>query len=180
MGNFNFAKTALPTVHADCARAESYVLSDPRSAIFYSRRAVEEIVWHLYDVLSLQTPYQNDLAARIADAAFKAKVGVGIANKLTLIRKVGNRAVHELTPIPAPAALQVLRELHHVVVWTAFHHSPNPQVVPTSAQFDPALAAKAAPLSRGDLVKLAAKFKAQDEAHVKALAEKDELGKSVV
>ena len=86
--------------------------------------------------------------------------------------------MHELTPIPAPAALQVLRELHHVVVWTAFHHSPKPQVVPTSAQFDPALADKAAPLSRGDLVKLAAKFKAQDEAHVKALAEKDELAAS--
>ena len=178
MSNFDFAKVALPSVHDDCARAESYLSSDPRSAVFYSRRAAEEIVWHLYDVLGLQTPYQNDLAARIGDAAFKAKVGVGIANKLTLIRKVGNRAVHELTPIPAPAALQVLRELHHVVVWTAFHHSPKPQSVPTSAQFDPALAAKASPLSREDLVKLASKFKAQDEAYAKALAEKDELAAS--
>ena len=175
MSNFDFIKKTLPSVHADCARAESYVLSDPRSAIFYSRRAVEEIVWHLYDVLGLQTPYQNDLAARIGDAAFKTEVGVGIANKMTLIRKVGNRAVHELTPIPPSAALQVLQELHHVAVWTAFHHSPNPQAVPTSAQFDPALAAKAAPLSREDLIKLSAKFKAQDEAYTKALAEKDEL-----
>jgi type I restriction enzyme, R subunit len=175
MSNFDFTKVALPSVHPDCVRAESYLLSDPRSAVFYSRRAVEEIVWHLYDVLGLQTPYQNDLAARIGDAAFKAKVGTGIANKMTLIRKVGNKAVHDLTPIPPPAALQVVRELHHVVVWTAFHHSPQPQGVPTSAQFDPALAAKAAPLSRDDLVKLAAKFRAQDEAHTKALAEKDEL-----
>jgi type I restriction enzyme R subunit len=175
VSNFDFAKVALPSVHADCARAESYLSSDPRSAVFYSRRAVEEIVWHLYDVLSLQVPYQNDLAARIADAAFKAKVGTAIANKLTLIRKVGNRAVHEPTPIPAPAALQVLRELHHVVVWTAFHHSPNPQSVPTSAHFDPTLAARAAPLSREDLVRLSARFTAQDEAHSKTLAEKDEL-----
>lgn len=175
MSNFDFVRETLPSVHADCARAESYLLSDPRSAVFYSRRAVEEIVWHLYDVLGLTTPYQNDLAARIGDAAFRAKVGVGIANKMTLIRKVGNQAVHELTPIPPQAALQVLRELHHVVVWTAFHNSPNPQAVPTTAQFDPGLAAKAAPLSRGELVKLAAKFKAQDEAHTKALAEKDEL-----
>jgi len=91
------------------------------------------------------------------------------------IRKVGNRAVHEQTPIPPTAALQVLRELHHVVVWTAFHHSPDPQSVPTSAQFDPALAMRAAPLSREDVVRLAAKFKAQDEAHARALAERDEL-----
>lgn len=178
MSNFDFAKATLPSVYVDCARAESYLSLDPRSAVFYSRRSVEEIVWHLYDVLGLQTPYQDDLAARIADAAFRAKVGIGIANKLTLIRKVGNKAVHELAPIPPAAALQVLRELHHVVVWTAFHYSPNPQAVPTSAQFDPELAAKAAPLSREDLVKLAAKFKAQDEAHAKALAEKDELAAS--
>lgn len=175
MSNFAFAELALPSVHADCARAESYLSSDPRSAVFYSRRAVEGIVWHLYDVLGLRAPYQDDLAARIADAAFRAKVGTGIANKLTLIRKVGNRAVHEPTPIPPPAALQLLRELHHVVVWTAFHHSPTPQAVPTSAPFDPSLAAKAAPLSREDLVRLAAKFKAQDDAHAKALAELDDL-----
>jgi type I restriction enzyme R subunit len=38
-----------------------------------------------------------------------------------------------------------------------------------------ALAANLAPLSRQELGQLAAKFKAQDEAHAKALAEKDEL-----
>ena len=43
------------------------------------------------------------------------------------------------------------------------------------ARFDPALAARAAPLSREEIAALATKFKAQDEAHAKALAEKDEL-----
>ena len=175
MSNFAFARTALPSVHPDAARAESYLTSDPRTAVVYSRRTVEQLVGHLYDVLSLSVPYQDDLAARIADAAFRAKVGSAIATKLTLIRKVGNRAVHDQAPIPPTAALQVLRELHHVVVWTAFHHFPDPQGVPTSAQFDPALAKQAAPLSREDVVRLAAKFKAQDEAHAQALTERDEL-----
>ncbi len=173
MSNFAFVKVALPSVYADCARAESYLASDPRSACFYSRRAIEELVGHLYDVLALAAPYRPDLAARINDAAFKAKTGVGIAQKLNLIRKVGNSAVHETRPIPPAAALQVLRELHHVMVWAAFHHSAHPETVPTRTQFDPALAAKAAPLLRDELVKLAARFKAQDEAHAKALAEKD-------
>lgn len=175
MGNFDFVRATLPPVHPDCARAESYLSSDPRSACFYSRRAVERLVWHLYDVLALPAPYKNDLAARINDPAIKAKTGVGIGQKLNLIRKLGNTAVHDRTPIPSHAALSVLRELHHVVVWAAFRYSADPQAVPTQARFDPALAAKAAPLTRQEVVRLAAKFAAQDEAHATALAEKDEL-----
>lgn len=175
MGNFDFVQVAWLDVHGDCARAESYLASDPRSACFYARRAVEQLVGHLYDLLGLPLPYRDDLAARINDAAFRAEVGIGIAQKLTLIRKLGNTAVHEQRPIPSQAARSVLTELHHVLVWAVFHHSPTPQAAPMRAQFDPALAAKAAPLSRAELVALAEKFAAQDAAHAKELAERDEL-----
>lgn len=176
MSNFLFLKSVgWPEVHADCAFAENYALSDPRSACIYSRRAVEQLVKYLYDVLALPVPYQDDLAARINDAGFKAKVGTGIATKLNLIRKLGNRAVHDQQPIPSRAALDVLRELHHVMVWAAFHHSTNPAAVPLKAAFDPASAKKAAPLTRAEVAQLAERFAEQDEAHAKALAEKDEL-----
>lgn len=175
MSNFDFVRTTLPAVHGDCVRAESYLSSDPAAACFYSRRAVERIVGHLYDVLGLQEPYQSDLAARVNDAAFKAKVGLAITQKLTLIRKVGNIAAHEIRPIPAHTALQVLRELFHVVVFTAYRYSTDPDHVPTGAQFDPALAASRAPLSREELTELAARFKAQDEALAKAIGERDDL-----
>jgi len=175
VSNFGFVKAEWPTIHADCVRAESYLSSDPAAVCFYSRRSIEQLVGHLYDVTGLAAPYQNDLAARINDPAFKAKVGVGIAQKLNLIRRVGNTAAHEGKPIQPQTALQVLRELFHVVVFAAFRYSMNPQAVPTGKQFDPALAAKLAPLSRQELAQLAAKFKAQDEAHAEELAEKDEL-----
>lgn len=176
MRNFDFLGAIdWPAIHADCARAESYATSDPRAACVYSRRAIEHLVGHLYDVLALPIPYNDDLSARINDAAFRAKSGQGVAQKLNLIRKLGNTAVHEQRPIAPRAALDALRELHHVMVWAAFHYSTNPQAVPLKAKFDPALAAKAAPLTRDEVAKLAAKFKAQDEAHAKALAEKDEL-----
>lgn len=178
MSNFAFAKQALPSLFDDCARAESYLVSDPRAACVYARRVAELLVGYIYDVASLSKPYQNDLAARIAAPPFRNVVGQGIAKKLTLIRKVGNTAVHELTPVPQQTALQVMRELHHVVTWTAFHQSAAPEVVPTAAQFDPKLAAQRAPLSRDEVVQLAAKFKAQDEAYANQLAEKDELLKS--
>ena len=178
MGNFDFVRKTLPTAYPDCARAESYLASDPRSACFYARRAAEMLIGHLYDVLSLPKPYKDDLSARVNEAAFKAVAGAGIGQKLNLIRKLGNTAVHDTQPIPPRAAQNVLRELLHVMVWAAFRYSANPQAVPTGAQFDPALAAKAAPLSRQEVAKLAERFKAQDEAHAKALAEKDELAKA--
>ena len=174
MGNFDFVRQTLPSLHDDCARAESYLSSDPRSACFYSRRVVEEVVGYLYEVLSLSIPYRDDLAAKINDAAFKAEVPQGITQKLTAIRRIANTAVHENRQIRPDVSLAVLRELFNVMVWTSYHHSPQPSVVPLQVQFDPALAAKAAPLSREEVARLAAKFKEQDEAHARELAEKDE------
>jgi type I restriction enzyme R subunit len=147
--------------------------SDARSACFYARRAVEQLVALVYDVDALGLPYKDDLAARIGEPAFQRRVGAGIAQKLTLIRKLGNRAVHDTQPIPARAAVDVLRELHHVVVWSAFRYSADPASVPTGASFDPRVAARNAPLARADVVKLAAKFREQDEGHKRALEERD-------
>lgn len=174
MGNFDFVQTTLPSVHPDCARAESYLQSDPRSACIYSRRAVEELVGYLYDLLRLPLPYSNDLAARINDPAFRAKTGNAISRKLDLLRHLGNRAVHGNNPVPPQKALDALRELHHVLVWAAFRYSAQPQAVPTKAQFDPALAAQPAPIPREHVARIAARFKQQDAARAKDLAERDE------
>ncbi|MGQ9407387.1 DEAD/DEAH box helicase family protein [Mycolicibacterium gilvum] len=176
MANFDFLRAVgWPEIYADCARAESYSTSDPRSACFYSRRSVEQLVDFLYDILGLPLPYKTDLAAKINDTGFQSKVGMGITQKLNLIRKLGNFAVHDTKQIPPRAALDSLKELHHVMLWAAFRYSTAPQAVPMKARFDTALAAKAAPLSRDEVAALAARFKAQDEAHAKALAEKEEL-----
>jgi len=175
MSNFAFVRQTLPDIHEDCARAESYVRSDPRTACFYSRRVVEEIVGYLYDVLSLRTPYRDDLAAKIDDPGFKRQVPQGITQKMTAIRRLANTAVHESRQIRPDVSHQVLRELFQIVVWTSYNHSPRPDVVPMQAHFDPKLAARAAPLTREEVAQLAAKFAQQDEAHAKALAAKDEV-----
>ena len=103
-------------------------------------------------------------------------MGVGIAQKLNLIRRIGNPR-HEGRPIQPQTALQVLRELFHVMVFAAFRYSTEPKSVPTSRKFDPSLAAKLAPLSRSELATLAAKFRAQspftDHGHADVIFPKD-------
>jgi type I restriction enzyme R subunit len=160
--------------YADCARAESYALSDPRAACIYARRAAEQVVDYLYDVLQLPVPFANELSARINDAGFKAETGIGIVAKLNVIRRLGNSAAHDQQPIAPQQALDALKELHHVMLWAAFHHSTNPSAAPMNSKFDPALAKKAAPLTRAEVAQLAQKFAEQDAAHAKALAAKDE------
>ena len=175
MGNFDFLRAEWPQIHEGCAKAESYVTNDPSTACIHARRSIELLVMHLYRLLDLPEPYRRDLAAHIASPRFKRIAGDGISTKLMLIKNVGNRAVHSTQPIPARAALQVMRELYLVMVWAAFRYSASPNAVPMGRQFDPKLAAKSAPLSRADVVKLAEKFKEQDEAHARALDERDSL-----
>ena len=52
MSNFEFITNEWPGIHADCVRAESYLSTDPAAACFYSRRAIEQLVGHLYDVMA--------------------------------------------------------------------------------------------------------------------------------
>ncbi len=173
--NFSFIRAEWPQVHQDCVRAEGYLVSDPRTSCIYARRAAEQLVGLIYEVDALPVPYKDELSARINEAAFRNKVGTGIGAKLNLIRKLGNRAVHDVQPIPPRAALDVLRELHHVVVWTAFRYSTEPGGVPTGTDFDPAVAGRNAPLTRGEVAALAKEFHDQDEAYAKALRERDDL-----
>lgn len=175
MGNFDFLRAEWPQIHESCAKAESYVTNDPSTACILARRSIEVLVMHLYRLLDLPEPYKRDLAAHIADPRFKRITGDGMTTKLMLIKNVGNKAVHSPQPIPAGAALQVMRELYLVMVWAAFRYSASPDAVPMGRQFDPKLAAQAAPLSRADVVKLAEKFREQDEAHARALEERDSL-----
>ncbi|WP_432509798.1 DEAD/DEAH box helicase family protein [Kineococcus sp. SYSU DK001] len=175
MTNFAFLAPEWLLLHGDCTRAESYLASDPRSACFYARRAAELLVTHLYELNRLPAPYRDDFSARLNDPAFQQVITVGIGQKLNLLRKVGNRAVHDTQQIAPRTALDVVRELHHVMLWAAFRYSTNPDAVPRQATFDPTIAAQRAPLSRDDVVKLAARFKQQDEEHAKALRERDDL-----
>jgi type I restriction enzyme R subunit len=155
-------------VHADCVRAEGYGRSDPRSCVFYARRVVEQLVVLVFDVERLPLPYKSDLAARIADPGFRQLTGQDVAAKADLIRRVGNIGVHENRAITEQTALNVLRQLHHFVVWVAFRYSTTPDAVPTSAAYDPSVIpaplvqGKHPPLSADELVALLQKFEAKD------------------
>lgn len=178
MSNFGFLRDALPEVHAECQRAESYLSSDPYAACLYSRRAIEHVVGYIYRLRDLPEPYRNDLSARINADAMLDVVGAGIVKKLNVIRRLGNLAAHATgKQLDSRAALTVLRQLFDVTIWVAFNLTSSPDAVPTPAEFDSQLAQRSSPLTREQVAKLAQKFKEKDEALRREAEENERLAK---
>lgn len=142
-GNFDFLRAEWPQLHAEAKRAEQDALFDPRTTCFYARRTTELAVKWIYRVKSLDTPYSNDLAARLHQATFLAVVDRRVQVKMDLIRKMGNKAVHESRPVPQDDARKVLTELFHVLSWFAREFASQPSSKPSpDQQFDASLLPK--------------------------------------
>ena len=137
--NFSFLR-AWPDLAIESARAERATFADPRAACFYARRALELAVHWLYDAdRSLTRPYKDDLAAMLFEPSFKNAVDGRIRAKMDLIRRQGNRAVHDRGPVKADTALGVVQELFHVMFWLARTYAPEPADAPhPSLVFNPA------------------------------------------
>jgi len=137
-----FAFLAPFAFHESAAMAERQALPDPRGAAVHCRLAVEAMVRWLYDSdASLNWPYQDTLAALIAEPSFHSLTGSMIRTKIDLIRKIGNRAAHPGS-FAASQSVSALRELFHVGLWFACRYSQTPP--------DPALTFSADALPKGD------------------------------
>jgi type I restriction enzyme R subunit len=154
-GNFEFIKGVWPWAYEDCAKAEGYSITDPRSALFYSRRAIEGLVNYIYEITDQPKPWPMDLRGKEDGKSFRSLAGEAILKKLRLIRKTGNLAVHRNDEIPPHLAPKILAELLHVVVWAALRFTDNPSAVPIDKKFDPVTAKQYEPLPPGAVQELA-------------------------
>lgn len=128
--------------HDHAAMAERQALPDPRGAAVHCRLAAEAMVRWLYDNdADLKWPYQDSLAALIAEPSFMRLAGTMVRTKIDLIRKIGNRAAHP-GQFAASQSVSALRELFHVGLWFSSRYSQTPP--------DPALTFSADVLPRGD------------------------------
>ena len=98
--------------------AERHVYGDPRASCFHARHALERLVKRVYKVdKTLSPPKVQNLDSYLTEPAFRALVPEAVWQKAEYIRQAGNVAVHGNKP-PAPEkALDVVRELFHVVYW---------------------------------------------------------------
>ena len=116
--NFAFLKQEFPHAAESASYAEHHVYGDPRASCFHARHALERLVKRVYKVeKALNPPKVTNLDAYISEPAFRAVVPEALWQKAEYIRQAGNVAVHgNKTPAPEHA-LNVVRELAHVLYW---------------------------------------------------------------
>ena len=116
--NFAFLKQEFPHAAASASYAERHVYGDPRASCFHARHALERLVKRVYKVeKTLSPPKVTNLDAYLGEPAFRAIVPEVVWQKAEYIRQAGNVAVHgNRTPAPEQA-LNVVRELAHVLYW---------------------------------------------------------------
>ena len=117
--NFAFLKQEFPHAAESASFAERHVFGDPRASCFHARYALECLLKRVYKVeKALKPPKVTNLDGYISDPAFRELVPKVVWQKAEYIRQAGNVAVHG-NKSPAPEkALDVVRELFHVLYWT--------------------------------------------------------------
>ena len=136
MSNFTLLQAECPEVHEAAGRAEAAVATDPRTACFYARRALELAVgWAYRFDVALRMPYQDNLAALIHEPSFKQTAGDVVFVKARLITQLGNQAVHSSRVVTPNDALTAVRELFHVGYWLARTYGRGPKP-PAGVGFD--------------------------------------------
>jgi type I restriction enzyme R subunit len=165
LDQFVFLKAEWPEVHQAAAQAAAAAHSDPRTACFHARRALELAVhWAFRFDASLRMPYDNSLSALIHDPGFRAQAGHGIFQKARLIKDWGNNAVHN-RPVKPYDALSAVRELFHVGYWFARTYARGARPTP-ALSFDVNALPKTSPLPAQtveQLQKLESENRAKDE-----------------
>ena len=149
--NFAFLKQEFSHAAESASFAERHVFGDPRASCFHSRHALERLLMRIYKVEKALTPPKvTNLDGYISDPTFRELVSEVVWQKAEYIRQAGNAAVHGSKPPTPEKAMDVLRELSHVLYWTgrtylrkgadslegkAFDESLVPRVEPATTPF---------------------------------------------
>lgn len=99
MSQFTFLQREWTAVFEAAVKAEAAVHSDPRTACFYARRALELAVsWAFKHDPGLRLPYQDNLSALIHEPSFKQTAGEAVFSKARVINTLGNRVLRGHRP----------------------------------------------------------------------------------
>jgi len=196
MTNFAFLPSQFRTIAESATRAEGYINSDPRTACFHARFALEALVHWLYrHERLLHMPYDNKLSALLHEPSFQNLVPQALFHKAKLIKNIGNEAVHNPRPIHQKDALQAVKELHHICYWLTRTYTPDaprngaawnddriagfgsaqPAHSPSPNEADRSLSGVEGNVPRQELKALEAKLAKQHEDALKQQQERDKL-----
>ncbi|APJ04945.1 DEAD/DEAH box helicase family protein [Silvanigrella aquatica] len=139
MSNFSFLQADWEFLYEAANKAENSIHHDPRTSCFYTRRCLELAVSWLYKFdNSLSMPYQDNLSSLIHEKTFKDLVGEALFQKMRIITKLGNNAVHSSREVTTRDAILTVKELFHICYWLARGYNKY-QKLPESLMYNDSL-----------------------------------------
>lgn len=164
--NFDFLTSAWSAVREAAASAERLALIEPRASVFYARRALERAVRHLYavdrelDMTEARTEGLNDL---MNARGFRDALPPRLFDEAHKLRKLGNTAVHQDTPVNDWTAKVATKTLHTVLAWAHPVYTPGAAAgVATVPPWDEALLPAPASAAAGEKEAAEARRKVQE------------------
>lgn len=120
MSNFQFLHPEFTRLFEPARGAEQLAYSDPRACCMRTRHALEQAVHWLYEHdRELRMPYDRSLNVLLTQVEFTKLMPPQVHTKARLIQKLGNQAVHSNANVSRNDAIQLVRELFHVMFWLA-------------------------------------------------------------
>ena len=163
--NFAFLKQEFPHAAESASFAERHVFEDPRASCFHARHALERLLKRIYRVeKALKPPRVTNLDGYISNPAFRELVPNVVWQKAEFIRQAGNVAVHGKRSPSPEKALDVVRELYHVLYWTGRTYLRKGAESLQGTAFDESLVPRAEPVTTPATVQELESLKAQREA----------------
>ena len=178
MSNFAYLPDRLASVAEEAMQAEAKVNGDPRAACLYARRTLEETVHWLYrHDRDLHRPYDDKLGALLHETTFQNLVPQEVYQKMRLVQKASNQAVHGRQTVAVDEAMRLVREMHHVCFWLMRTYLPamSRDGAGWKDERVPAAVSGADVVPRQELEALEAKLAAAAEKELARQQERDEL-----
>lgn len=178
MSHFVFLDAEWPELAAEAKKAESLAYPDPRTACFYARRTLELTVTWLYKHDgALRLPYQDNLAALLAEPTFQRLLSPTLCAKTRLIKDLGNLAVHSRKPMRESDAVRAVAELFHLAYWLAHNYARRGKPA-SGVTFDALALPRSSPVppqTMQQLQRLEAELAAKTEKLTEILGQKTNL-----
>jgi type I restriction enzyme, R subunit len=130
MSNFGFLQKEWSSLYQAMKKAEERVNTEPVSAAFQCRYALEESLHHIFDLEHFDLPYNKELVNLITNDQLKSVVPLQYMDGLHIVRKTGNNAVHYGNRVQPRDALISLKYLYQFLKWFAYTYSEVEPTIP--------------------------------------------------
>ncbi|AXJ00900.1 type I restriction enzyme, R subunit [Cyclonatronum proteinivorum] len=126
MSNFTFLQPDWPEFIEEAQAVERLVFFDPKMACGRARHLVEQVVlWMYKNDEDLTIPADTSFYTITNEVAFKKITGFKVWEKMDLIRRKGNQALHQKGRVSAEEALKICEECFHVMYWLYSTYAPE-------------------------------------------------------